>query len=283
MSETTEATTTDTTTETTSTDDGNTEIDIFAVADDGTKQDGDGKPIMPDWLPGEQFWDKDKGEVRVQALATSWRDLRTQVSKGAKPGPAGAPPEKDTDYALPVVEGLPEGIVGGEKDTLLPAIRQAAHKAGVTQEQFTAMATPYLQQLAKNLKEHQDRTDPEAQRAQLRQEMLAELAKLGPNGKELALDVRGWLNGLEAAGKFAPDEVLALKAVSTAAGVRALAKIREAMGDKAVPVDGLDAEDGSEADARRILLEGHLNNDQATIAKAHRLLARLEKAGKLKL
>ncbi len=278
MSET--MTETDTPESTPSDDGGGADIDIFAVADDGPKTDADGKPVMPDWVPGPQFWDAEKGEVRVQDMAKSWRDLRGQVSKGGKASTAA--PEKETDYELPQIEDLPEGIVGGEKDTLWPQIRAAAHKAGISKEQLAAVARPYLEQLKVNLKEHQARTDPEAQREQLRQELTAELAKLGPRGKEMALDVRGWLNGLESSGKFTADEVLALKGVSTAAGVRALQKMREMAGGMPVPIDGLSADDASQQDGQRILTEGYSKGDPALIAKGRKILGDLEKAGKLR-
>jgi hypothetical protein len=48
------------------------------------------KPAKPEWLP-EKFWDADKGEVRAEALAKSYRELESARSKPAEQKPAGEP------------------------------------------------------------------------------------------------------------------------------------------------------------------------------------------------
>lgn len=230
----------------------------------------DGKPQRPDTIP-EQFWDPEKGAVRTDDLAKSWRDLRAKISRGDQ-----NPPDKPDAYTVPKVEGLPEGLVGGEKDTLWPEIRKAAHAAGVTQKQLDAISAPLLQKLAEQAGASPE-ASPEARKAAVQ----TELAKLGPNGTQVVRDVGGWIAGLHARGVFTDAERDALRAVGTAEGVRALAKMRELSGEKPIPTDAF-ADDGlAQGDAERLLQEGFAQQDQGKIEKARRALAQLERDGRL--
>lgn len=244
-----------------------------AVEQDAPRQDADGRPVKPEWLP-DNFWNGDKGEILTDQLAKSWRDLRTKVAQGG----ADRPPEKAEAYQLPKVEGLPEGFIGGEKDTLWPTIRQAAHKAGVSQRQLEALAGPFLQAVAEQMKAGGTGTGDDQAAAQAFE---AELQQLGPNGRRLVQDVGGWMKGLVSRGIFADDEVQALRGVTTAAGVRALAKLRELTGEQPIPVDALASEGGTVADLRRMMTEGYAKGDQALIEKARRGLTEAERRGEL--
>lgn len=259
---------------------GDDNLTIFDVAGDGDPKPGeDGKPVMPDWLPGEQFWDKDGGKVRVEDMAKSWKDLRDKVAKG--PAAKDPPPASEADYKLPEIEGLPPGMVGGEKDTLWPAIRAAAHKAGISQTQLEAVARPYLQELAKGVQRMQEETDPVKVRETQRAELRAELAKLGPSGETQVRDLRNWVDGLQTRGILTEDEAYHLKALGTAEGVRAMMKLREMTGDQAIPTDIISDEAGTARDARRMMTEGYAKGDQALIDKGRKLAAALDKQGKL--
>jgi hypothetical protein len=119
-------------------DDGNDGGLFDAAAGANPPKTEDGKPGRPDWVT-EQFWDAEKGEVRVQDLAKSQRDLRAQIARGDH-----KPPEKADAYTIPTVEGLPAGAIGGEGDTLWPELRTAAHASGISQKQLDALAAPFL-------------------------------------------------------------------------------------------------------------------------------------------
>lgn len=223
---------------------------LDAVADDPP---ADGRP---EWCP-EQFW-KD-GQPQVEALAKSWADLRARLARGA----GGAPPDSPDAYSLPRIEGLPEQIMPTPDDPVWSAVRQAAHKAGVTQAQLAAIAEPYLREAARLAQ-----PDPEAQRAHVE----AELARLGPQGRQLVREVGEWVNGLAARGLMTRAEVAALRGVSTAEGVRALAKLRGMLGEQPVPLDALDEGDTAEQDARRMMREAIERGDEALGRKAERAL-----------
>jgi hypothetical protein len=227
-----------------------------------------GKTKRPDTIP-EQFWDAEKGALRGDDLVKSWRDLRAQISRGEH-----KPPPKPEAYAVPKVEGLPEGLIGGEGDKLWPEIRNAAHAAGVSQKQLEAIAGPMLKELVATLPAPED---PEARKVQAD----AEFAKLGPNGRQVAKDTLGWLNGMAARGEFTEAEVQALKRVGTAEGIRALAKLRAFRGEKPIPTEALADGQMSVADANRMMQEGVATGDQAKIDRARRELEKMDKAGLL--
>lgn len=249
---------------------------LFSLAEQDAPPppDADGKPQRPEGLP-ENFWDPDKGAIRADQLVKSWRDLRGMVSRGEHKAP-----EKPEAYQLPAVEGLPEGFIGGEGDTLWPTLRTAAHQAGVTQKQLEALATPFLQAVAAAQKDGPSpdaKADPEAYKAAY----AAEMAKLGPNGEALTRDVGGWMKGLASRGVLSGPELAALRGITTAEGVRALAKLREMTGEKPMPVDAIGGDIISQADAERMMQESYAKNDEGMRAKARAALQELEKRGLL--
>lgn len=251
---------------------------LFDLAGDAApQQDADGATVRPDWLP-EQFWDQGKGEPKIESLAKSWGDMRTKVARGEH-----KPPETPDGYALPKIEGIPE-TVGGADDPLWGAVRTAAHEAGVTQQQLEKLATPYLKHLADTMKAQgvKPAQTPEQQQAALRAELQAELGKLGPDGATVVREVRDWLAGLETRGLISAEEHQALKMSGTASGVRAMAKLRELAGERPIPVTALDDGTATEADARRMLTEGFAKSDEQLVQRGRDMLARLEKAGRLK-
>ncbi len=251
-------------------------FDLVEQETTAPKTDEDGKPQRPDGVP-EQFWDPDKQTIRADSLLKSWRDLRAKVSQR---GAGEAPPEKPDAYAPPKVEGLPEGFIGGDKDTLWPTIQQAAHKAGISQKQLDALAGPFLASVAEQIKA-QAPADPEAEAAAEREAARAELATLGPNAETFVRDVGGWLKGMASRGMFTEEEAAALRQVSTAAGMRALGKLRELTGEQPIPTDAIQAEAATVQDLQRQMTEGYRKGDQAAVERARRALEEMERKGLL--
>lgn len=240
-----------------------------AAGQDGQQQAATtAKPTRPDTIP-EQFWDAEKGEPRVHEMGKSWLDMRRKISRGIE-----APPEAPDAYTVPKLDGAPEGLIGGDGDTLWPEIRKAAHAAGVTQKQLDALAAPFLAQMAQQGGETET---PEARAARVE----AEFAKLGPNGKQVVRDVGGWIAGLHSRGVLSDGEFAALRQVGTAEGVRALAKLRERAGEKPIPTDAIGDDAMAQADAERLMREGFQKGDQGMVERARRKLQELEKAGRL--
>jgi hypothetical protein len=235
---------------------------------DGQQQATGTKPTRPDTIP-EQFWDAEKSEVRLHEMGKSWLDMRRKVSRGIE-----APPEAPDAYTVPKLEGVPEGLIGGEGDALWPEIRKAAHAAGVTQKQLDALAAPFLTQMAT---EGGEAETPEARTARVE----AEFAKLGPNGKQVVRDVGGWIAGMHGRGQLSDGEFAALRAVGTAEGVRALAKLRELAGEKPIPTDAIGDDAMAQADAERLMRDGFQKGDTAMVERGRQQLRKLEQAGRL--
>jgi hypothetical protein len=233
----------------------------------------DGKPARPEWL-AEPFWDPVKGEPRLESLARSQADLRARVARGE-----GVLPEAPDGYALPAVEGLPDNYIP-PADPVWTDVRSAAHKAGVTQTQMEAIVRPYLAHVAR-IRAEQPPADPAAQQAQQAEALRAEIGKLGSSGPQIVREIGGWIAGMEARGSLTAEEAAALRDVGTAAGVRALLKLRELGGEQAIPVTALDDAAMTEDEARRTLVEGYRANDQALLAKGRRALEALQKRGGL--
>ena len=249
-------------------------FDLAERTDTTPTKGEDGKPARPEGVP-EQFWDADKGEVRTDAVIKSWRDLRAKVSQGVE-----RPPEKPDAYAPPKIEGLPESFIGGQEDSLWPQIQQAAHKAGVSQKQLDALAGPFLSAVAAQMKD-QAPADPEAEAAAQQAAAEAELAKLGANARQFVKDVGGWLKGMESRGVFTAEEVQALRTVSTAAGMRALGKLRELTGEQPIPTDAIQADAATVGDLQRQMVEAYSKGDQAAIDRTRRALEEMERKGLL--
>jgi cell pole-organizing protein PopZ len=251
-------------------------FDLVEQTDTAPKTGEDGKPQRPEGVP-EQFWDPDKQSIRADSLLKSWRDLRAKVSQR---GAGEAPPEKPDAYAPPKVEGLPDGFIGGERDTLWPTIQQAAHKAGVSQKQLDALAGPFLASVAEQIRA-QAPPDAETQAAAEAEAAQAELAKLGPNARAFVSDIGGWLKGMASRGMFTAEEAAALRQVSTAAGMRALGKLRELTGEQPIPTDAIQAEAATVQDLQRQMTEGYRKGDQAAVDRARRALEEMERKGLL--
>jgi hypothetical protein len=197
-----------------------------APAPDTARDDaGRGKPTRPDYLP-EQFWDAEKGEPRLEAIAKSWKDSRDAINRGAKP------PEKPEGYRLTLPEGAPAELVRAD-DPLLARVREQAHKAGISQAQFDAMAAPVVKAMAEL---HGRQPTREALERAEDERLRGEMAQLGATAETQISALATWTNGLLARGALSKEEHAALhRAATTAAGVRALAKLRTLSGEQAIP------------------------------------------------
>ena len=229
------------------------------------------KPQRPEHVP-EQFWDADKGEVKVEAMAKSWTDVRAQLSKGVQ-----KPPDKPEGYTLPKIKGLPEGVIK-QDDKLLGKLRGAAHAAGVSQGQFEQLAAAYLGELTEHLKANPPQTQ-EARKAAQDAFVAEQIKSLGATAQAQLDTLESWGKALKTRGLLSESEHQAFRlAAYTADGVRMLHKIRALAGEQAIPIDPAAVpESGSLEDAYALIAKG----DDDSKAKARRILEALDKAGLL--
>lgn len=181
-----------------------------------------GAPVKPDWVL-EQHWDAAKGEIKYDAVAKSYKDTRAELMALKAEGKTGKdkPPESADKYTFTAPEGLPAVIA--EDDPVMGAFRESAHKAGLSQAQFDAIAGDVLKTMSASL-------PPPVS-------VEAEKAKLGENAEAVMGTVYNWAKKLVDDGIWSQDEFQEIMIMgSTADGVRALNKVREMSGEARIPV-----------------------------------------------
>lgn len=127
-------------------------------------------PSMPDGLP-ENFWDAENGQVKVEDLVGSYKELSTFKSE-AEAKYANRPESADK-YELRVpegIEGLPAdfSLEGAKDSPLLKAVQETVFNAGGSQQEFDNIVKAYLQ-------------DELSAQAAEQEQFKTELASLGQN------------------------------------------------------------------------------------------------------
>lgn len=166
----------------------------------------------PEWLP-ENFWNADKGETNVEAMAKSYADIRKVVSQGKHKAPT------DGKYDA---SGL------GAEHPMAPALTDWAKENGLSQVAFEDLVGK-LQTQAKEIMG--DPIDP-----------AEELKALGPNANAVVNGMADWARNLVKKGIWGPDDFEEFKVMGgTAKGLRALMKVRESYEGR-IPIDSSPAE-----------------------------------------
>jgi len=165
----------------------------------------------PDWMP-DNFWTDTDGPD-LEGMAKSYNEMRTKMSQGLHKAP------KDGNYDISNLEEA-----GVEKDdAMLNDFLSYAKENGMSQDQFTMLTNMYMQHIGAQMDEAETNAE-------------AELAKLGPKADKLIKSTNQWLGKMASSGAMTDDEIQAMvKLGSTAAGVRALNKIRESYGERTIP------------------------------------------------
>jgi hypothetical protein len=155
----------------------------------------------PDWLP-ENFWNQEKGEANMEAMAKSWGDMRKMVSSGKHKAP------EDGKYDTSSIAWA--GDI--EQDPLAKGYINWAQKWGVSQAAFDELAQQVNELGA------EPAIDPQV-----------EMKELGPNASAVINGMVGWARGLVQKGVWGADDFEEFKVMGgTAKGMRALMKMREA-------------------------------------------------------
>lgn len=191
-----------------------------AVTDAVTKAAGK-LDKRPEFVP-EQFYDEKGKTINLEAAFKSLSDTRQELKKLKGDPKAGTVPKDANGYQYTPPKDLPAHIASDPNDDSIKLLRNIAFKAQLTQDQFNTLTEDYLRGSAELLPAPPDEK--------------AELAKLGANGPKLVETVVGWGKGMVASGLLSKDEFEEVFVMgSSAAGVRALNKIREAMGGQPIP------------------------------------------------
>lgn len=189
--------------------------------DDGAKDgdDADKKPAdRPDFI-AEKFWDPEKGEPRLEAMAKAYTDLEKKLHDKA-----GKPPKTPDDYKLEITEDMKSLFVGDDpaKDPVVQAINAKLHEKGVSQEVYEAVMSSALTAL----KEYQDESGP------VQVDQKDEMEKLGKDARAIVGNQQKFLETLYKQGHVNQgqmEEILIL--TETADGIKALQALRNYYGD----------------------------------------------------
>jgi len=171
----------------------------------------------PDFMP-EQFWSDEDGPD-LEGMAKSYTEMRTKMSQGKHKAP------KDGNYDMSSLEGIPDD------DPLLTDFSKFAADSGLSQEQFDQITSMYMQHVGEMY-------------GSVETDIQAEMAKLGKNADKVLQSTSQWLGKLQSSGVLSEGETEALvNAAQSADIIRALNKIRDSYGERAIPA--LDIQEGA--------------------------------------
>lgn len=182
----------------------------------------DDKPVeRPEFLQ-EKFWDKEKGEPRLENMAKAYKDLEQKLFKGA-----GKPPKSPDDYQLNLEdEKIKALFADGDplKDPVMQALNQKLHDKGVSQDIYESVMNVALEAIADHMEENPG-PDPI--------DVKAEKEKLGKNADAIIENQVQFLSGMFKRGEIneaQAQEILIL--TETAEGINALQALRSHYGEK---------------------------------------------------
>ena len=181
------------------------EVDT-AIAAEGEEVDYE----RPEYFP-EKFWNQEEGPD-IEGLVKSYKEMEKNFSQGKHK----APEEYDVGFTKDL--GIPDD------DPLLERFQGWAKDHGVTQAAFEALAKDYIEMETASIEQY-------------KVDVQAEKAKLGPDADQIIQSTAEWANSLFKKGVFNEVELEAFKqSVGTAAGVRAMQKLRRFYGEAKIPV-----------------------------------------------
>jgi hypothetical protein len=173
-------------------------------------EDEDTEFVRPEYFP-EKFWNDEDGPD-VEGLVKSYREMEKNFSQGKHK----APEEYDISFAEQ--SGIPQD------DPLMERFQGWAKEHGVSQAAFEALAKDYIDMEMSSLDQY-------------KVDVQAEKDKLGPDADQIIKSTAEWANGLFNKGVFNEEELEAFKqSAGTAAGIRAMQKLRRFYGEAKIPV-----------------------------------------------
>ena len=173
-------------------------------------EDEDTEFVRPEYFP-EKFWNDEDGPD-VEGLVKSYREMEKNFSQGKHKTP------EEYDISFAEQSGIPQD------DPLMERFSSWAKEHGVSQSAFEALAKDYIDMEMSSLEQY-------------KVDVQAEKDKLGPDADQIIKSTAEWANGLFNKGVFNEEELEAFKqSAGTAAGIRAMQKLRRFYGEAKIPV-----------------------------------------------
>lgn len=234
------------------------------------------------------FWDEDKKSVNIDALHKAYQEeakrakgLRDKLAKGV-----GKAPKDASEYVIEFGE-KGKGLIKDDNDPVVGAAKTAAHKAGISVEQFNAFMAQMGDSLADIVGQagavtEEQRAEFEANQAARRDE---EIKKIGSNGLAIAKAVKAWGEDLTNKGHLSESELGDfLDLAHTAGHIRVLNKLRVmATGRDTIPMEAQTDSLPSDREIGNMMQKAYNSGDQQQIAKVQELLSKRLEAGRPEL
>ncbi len=207
----------------------------------------------PDYLP-ENFWNADKGEADLEAMAKSWSDLRKTVSQGKHKPPA------DGNYDVSAFGDTPED------DPVRQHVVNWAKEYGISQAAFDKLVGDVVAMGGEQAK-------------QVAISREAERKALGPNAESIIRGMTDWGRGLVSKGIWGKDDFEEFKVWGgTASGMKALMKLRETYEGTRIPVESVPVDGApSKDDLYAMVRDPKYQTDPAFRAKVEKMFYQVVK------
>ena len=194
------------------------------------------KAERPDYI-SENFWDQEKGEIKIEALAKSQKDLRKMISTGSHKAP------KDGKYNEEVFGSV-------EQDDPI-----RAHAVSWAKENKISQAA--FDDLISSVVKMSEQEENELQFNAAR-----EKEQLGPNADQIIDGMLTWGQGLVAKNIFNSDDFEEFKIMAgTAAGMRTMQKLRDLINPVSVPTQTIAPQESMTMDDLNAMIAGE-NHDK---------------------
>lgn len=231
----------------------------------------------------DSYWDEENGRLDVQKLFEDKqmgdkriKDLRDKVAKGA---PQALENVEDYKFELSETAKAAE-VFDGDDDPLVAASQKLAHELGMPGDMYGEFMTKMTDQLVEIAGE-MAANPPELtddQKAEIRQ---AEYDKIGANAPAVIRAVETWAKELQSKGIFSEQDLEAYKSMAvTGEQVRALNKLRAAMGGSDIPMDLTTDGLPSDEEIYGLMEKANEANDPKLQAQVDELLNKRRAAGR---
>ena len=177
----------------------------------------------PEYIP-EKFWNKEKGEVRLEDVFKSQGELEKKLSQGKHKAP------EEYDYEVLDKNGWTKD------DPVVGKFTEWSKANNIPQENFNELVTQVIE-IAGQGEEQQKVNSQE------------ELKKLGNNGKAVIKQNLDWIEGKVNQGVFTKEEAEIMDSWgNTAMGIKLISKIKNLSGDLSpIPiVDDVEAKESND-------------------------------------
>tara|TARA_R100001086_G_scaffold43544_1_gene19245 strand:+ start:762 stop:1544 length:783 start_codon:yes stop_codon:yes gene_type:complete len=179
-------------------------------------------PERPEFVP-EKFWNKDKGEVRLEDVFKSQGELEKKLSQGKHKAP------EEYDYEILDKNGWTKD------DPVVGKFTEWSKANNITQENFNELVTQVIEIAGQG--EEQEKINSQK-----------ELEKLGNNGKAVIKQNLDWIEGKVNQGVFTREEADIMDGWgNTAMGIKLISKIKSLSGDLS-PIPIVDDVEAKESD-----------------------------------